>query len=169
MEPTPIENGIKTWQWVVTVVVIIALIVIGIFVFGSKKTVVTETPDQTPPVTTPVQVVNRVILQDQFPGNVVNLSSVQLAKAGWVVIRKDNAGQPGDIIGSAYFDAGTNPGKVTLTKPTIDGGLYYAVLYNDDGDKKFDAVKDLPLTDASGHIIMSIFHATTAANAEIKG
>jgi uncharacterized membrane protein len=42
---------------------------------------------------------NRVVVNDQFPGNIVYLSSVQLAKPGFVVIHKDNKGVPGDVIG----------------------------------------------------------------------
>ncbi|MCX6719117.1 MAG: hypothetical protein NTZ38_01950, partial [Candidatus Taylorbacteria bacterium] len=116
MEPTSMDNGIKTWQWVVTIIVIITLIIIGIFIFGSKKAVTPDLSEQT--TETPVTITNpnRVIIQDQFPGNVVYISTVSLAQPGWVVIRKDNAGQPGDIIGSMYFEAGTGPGKITLTK-----------------------------------------------------
>ncbi len=67
-----------------------------------------------------------------------------------------------------YFEKGINPGKITLTEKTVDGGIYYAMLHSDDGDKKFDATKDLPLKDSKGNIIMKIFHATTNVT-EVKG
>lgn len=167
------ESGIKAWQWLVTAIVIIALIVIGIMVFGNKKDDTTAmTTDETPAVDTtnsPTEV-NRVIMTDQFPGNVVNISSVQFAAPGWVEIHADNKGQPGAIIGSAYFDKGINPGgKITLTKPTVEGGVYYAMLHSDDGDKKFDASKDLPLKDSKGNIIMKLFRASASVEAGIKG
>ncbi len=38
------EQGLKTWQWIVTAIVIIILIIIGIFVFGKKAEVVTPDP-----------------------------------------------------------------------------------------------------------------------------
>jgi hypothetical protein len=44
-----------------------------------------------------------------------------------------------------YFAKGINPGKVNLTENTKEGMLYYAVLHTDDGDKKFDAKKDMEL------------------------
>jgi hypothetical protein len=170
MEPN--NGGIKAWQWIVTVIVIIALIVVGIIVFGNKKTDTgtTDVTDTTVTDTTDVGTeVNRIIMADQFPGNVVFVSSVQLAKGGWVVIHKDNAGKPGDIIGSTYFDSGINPGKVTLTASTVEGGVYYAMLHTDDGDKKFDAAKDLPLKDSKGDVIMKIFRAGKAAEVNVKG
>lgn len=161
------ESGVKTWQWVVTVIVIVALIIIGISVFGGKSTQApTDGEDTTDSTSTEV---NRVVMSDQYPGNVVYLSSVQLAKAGWVVIHKDNAGQPGDVIGSTYLAAGINPGKVTLTTSTVEGGVYYAMLHNDDGDKVFDAKKDLPLKDSRGNVIMKLFRAAASVGAGIKG
>ncbi|MFA6458946.1 MAG: hypothetical protein WCV79_00930 [Candidatus Paceibacterota bacterium] len=165
MEP---QSGIKTWQWVVTVIVIIALIVIGILVFGNKKAA-PSTPDTTATPTAAVGTTNSIVLSDQFPGNVVYLSSVQAAQPVWVAIHKDNNGQPGAIIGYAQFDKGISPGKITLSESTIDGMTYYAMLHSDDGDTTFDATKDVPLTDASGNIIMRLFKASASANAQIKG
>jgi hypothetical protein len=166
MEP---QSGVKIWQWVVTVIVIIALIVIGIMVFSKDKG--TETPADTTNTTptTAVSSVNRVVMSDQYPGNLVYLSSVQFEKGGWVVIHADNKGQPGAVIGKTYFDKGINPGRVTLTTATIEGGTYYAMLHSDDGDKKFDAVKDLPLKDSNNNIIMKIFRAAASVGNEIKG
>lgn len=169
MEP---QSGIKTWQWVVTAIIIIVLIIIGVLVFNNKSTEpATSMVDQTPTTTPATQTVaNRVVMSDQNPGDVVYLSSVQLAAPGWVVIHKDNKGTPGAVIGSMYFPAGTNPGnKITLSQPLLDGGLYYAMLHSDDGDKKFDASKDLPLLDSKGGMIMQSFRASLGASSEIKG
>ena len=165
MEP---NHGIKTWQWVVTVVVIIVIIVVAILVFGGKNgaPVVVGTSTEVSPSPTDV---NRIVMVDQYPGNVVYLSSVQLANSGWVVIHEDNSGTPGNIIGYTYFDKGINPGKVTLTKPLVDGHTYYAMLHSDDGNKRFNATLDLPLKDTNGNTIMVVFHASTSAGSEIKG
>ncbi|MDQ2932937.1 MAG: hypothetical protein M3Q80_00960 [bacterium] len=159
MEPS---NGIKTWQWVVTVVVIIVLIIIGIMVFGNKND--SDIPTDTAATTTDVAnnplEQNRIIMSDQFPGNVVNISSIQLANGGWVAIHKDNAGSPGDIIGTKYFDKGFNTGNITLTSATVEGGRYYAMLHSDNGDKLFNPAKDLPIKDARGSIIMRTFQVS---------
>ncbi|MFA6404560.1 MAG: hypothetical protein WCW03_00955 [Candidatus Paceibacterota bacterium] len=164
----PETNGVKTWQWVVTVIVIIALIIIGIFVFGGKKTeapVTTETPN----TEIPTQPVNRIIMSDQFPGDVVYISSVQAENPSWVVVQKDDAGKPGKVIGKTIFAVGINPGKVTLTEPTLDGATYYAVMYKDDGNGLFDITKDTTVKDKNGSVIMKIFRATTSADSEVKG
>jgi hypothetical protein len=167
MDPNQ-SSGVKTWQWVVTVIVIIALIIIGIFVFGGKKAVA---PNTNEPVATDTSAPTSsgIIMSDQFPGNVVYVSSVQASQPVWVEIHEDNNGQPGAYIGSQLFQPGVTPGKITLTKPTVDGRLYYAMLHSDDGDGKFDASKDLPLKDANGNIIMKPFRATVSANNQIKG
>ncbi|MFA6294977.1 MAG: hypothetical protein WC666_00950 [Candidatus Paceibacterota bacterium] len=162
----PNENGIKTWQWVITVIVIIALIVIGIMVFGGKNSqmpVVEETP------ITDELGLNRIIMSDQYPGNVVYISSVQVANPSWVVIQDDNNGLPGKIIGSAHFDKGISPGKINLTKPMIDGSTYYAVIYTDDGKTTFNVTTNVPLKDAKGNIIMKVFRASTSVGEGFKG
>ncbi len=168
MQPS---SGIKTWQWVVTIIVIIILIIIGVLVFGGKGSQAPVTGDESMATTTADQsAANRIVMSDQYPGNVVYLSSVQLTKPGWVVIHKDNKGQPGDIIGSAHFDAGINAGgKITLSGSTVEGGTYYAMIHSDDGDGIFNAAKDLPLKDARGNIIMHVFHASASVGAGLKG
>jgi hypothetical protein len=161
------EEGIKTWQWVVTVIVIIILIILGYYLFkGNTPSSDIETPAES--LIADANEINRIIVSDQYPGNVVYVSSIQLANSGWVEIHKDNAGTPGAIIGSAWFDKGINPGKVTLTEKTLDGSKYYAMLHSDDGDKKFNASKDLPLKDSKGNVIMKLFRATSDIT-EVKG
>lgn len=166
------QSGIKTWQWVVTVIVIIILIIVGIKVFSNKDgdsmtpsddtTIGTDTDDNSSDS-------NRIIINDQLPGNIVQVTSVQLANGGWVAIHKDNGGNPGAIIGTTYFEKGFNPGQVRVTPPTVEGGLYYAMLHSDDGDKVFDESKDLPIKDARGSIIMRIFRISSSIDPGFKG
>jgi hypothetical protein len=167
MEP---QNGVKTWQWVVTAVVIIVLIIIGIWVFGGKgsSTSTQETNTTTDNSNVP-GALNRVVMSDQYPGNVVYLNSAQFANPGWVVVQADNAGTPGKILGETYFDSGINPGKITLSESMKDGSTYYAVMYSDNGDKKFDVKTDKPLTDANGNVVMKVFHASASVSSQIKG
>ncbi len=163
-------NGIKVWQWIVTVIVIAILVFLGYKMFsGGSKTnpdVVVESTDTTTLDTSSDS--NRVVVLDQFPGNIVYISSVQLSKPGFVVIKSDKNGVAGDVLGSQYFDKGINPGKITLSKSTVDGGMYYAQLFLDDGDKKFDSTKDLPVNDSSGNAIMKLFKVS-ANISEVKG
>jgi hypothetical protein len=135
---------------------------------GSQDTTTdTNTTDTTDNGLTSGQL-NRVVVSDQFPGNVVYISSAQLSSAGWVVVHKDEAGKPGKIIGSTYFEKGIAPGKVNLSENTVEGGIYYAMLHSDDGDKVFNAAKDLPLKDAAGNVIMKLFRVSQTVT-EFKG
>ncbi len=164
MEP---NQGVKTWQWIVTVIVIVILVILGYYMFKGKAEAPVKEEENTPAEQVGTEI-NRVVVADQYPGNVVYVTSAQFANPGFVVIKKDKDGMPGDIIGSAYFDKGINPGKVVLKEETKDGGTYYAVLYSDNGDKKFDEKTDTPLKNSKGSIIMQIFKATTNIT-EIKG
>ncbi len=163
------QEGIKTWQWVVTVIVIIVLIVIGVMVFGDKGTEVPVVTDDETPAVTDTTAVNRIVMSDQYPGNVVYLSSVQVANPSWVVIQADNAGVPGKVLGQVRFEAGINPGKITLTQSMVDGGTYYAVLYTDVAGASFDITKNAPVKDAKGATIMKVFKASASVGVDFKG
>lgn len=145
MEPN--TQGVATWQWVVSAIVVIALIVLGVYFFtGDKSTNVT--PTDSPTVN--VNETNRLVVTDQYPGDIVYITTVQLSKPGFVNITKDVAGKPGMVIGTQAFEKGINVGKVTLTEPTLAGSTYHAVLYYTDAkdtvlvDKVFKARTDLP-------------------------
>lgn len=167
MEP---QSGIKTWQWVVTVIVIIALIVIGVMVFGDKGEAPAVNDGQAPVVTDETgNVMYRIVMGDQYPGNVVYFSSVQVGAPSWVAIHADSNGVPGNVIGSARFDTGINPGKITLTQPMVDGGTYYAIIYSDIAGQAFDATKNAPVKDSKGQVIMKIFKASASVGADFKG
>ena len=156
------NTGIKPWQWVVSIIVIIALILLGWYVWSGDSTT-TPTNDAAMTDTSGASnpnAANRIVVGDQYPGNIVYVSSAQLANGGFVVIKKDAAGTPGAVIGSQWFDKGINPGRVNLSEATVDGKSYYAVLYADtDNNKKFDATKDMPLKDENGSVIMRTFRA----------
>jgi len=161
----PENSGIKPWQWVVTIIVIIIIVGLGYWLFSSnsnssstsQNTANTGTTTSNVPASTEA---NSVVVTDQYPGNVVYISSVRLASPGFVVIQKNNGGTPGAVIGTQYFAAGINPGKITLTSPTVDGGLYYASLYSDSvGNQQFDITKDSLIKDSHGTSIIETFHA----------
>jgi hypothetical protein len=166
------QSGIKTWQWVVTVIVIIVLIIIGVMVFGGKGGGTPSTTDNTSSSTdnTNTTPANRVTMNDQYPGNVVYISSIQMDQPGYVAIHANNNGTPGKVIGSAHLDKGINANiKVTLSQPLIDGQTYYAMLHGDDRDGKFSETKDPALKDSKGDVIMHVFKASTAVGAGLKG
>ncbi|MEK7650271.1 MAG: hypothetical protein AAB364_00110 [Patescibacteria group bacterium] len=99
-------------------------------------------------------------VEDQFPGTVVFVSSVELPKGGWVVIHRDNAGAPGEIAGAGYFGADVLTGEVNLSKMSAEGEKYYAVLYHDNGDFNFDLKTDLVYRDANNQPVLATFTVT---------
>lgn len=147
MEPN--TTGVATWQWVVSAIVVVGLIALGIYFFTGSNTTST---DVTPQTSTQIQTgeLNRLVVTDQFPGNIVFITTVQLARPGFVNITKDVAGKAGVVIGTQSFEKGINTGKITLKEPTLSGSTYHAVLYYTEAkdtvllDKTFKARTDLP-------------------------
>lgn len=147
MEPN--STGIATWQWVVSIIVIIALIVLSIYFFTGDSARTTITPQENSPSLN-TSGINRLVVTDQYPGKIVFITTVQLAQPGFINITKDIAGAPGTVIGTQAFDKGINTGKITLNETTVDGQTYHALLYYTDAketiliDKTFKASVDLP-------------------------
>lgn len=100
--------------------------------------------------TSTVSDANTLLVKDQRAGSVVFLSRIELAQAGWVVIREYDAGEPGSIYGAARFDAGAQQGSVELLAPTQAGYTYQAGVYYDDGDRMFDFMKDTLVLNSTG-------------------
>lgn len=75
---------------------------------------------------------NSVVVNDQVPGDVVFYNNLILSEDGFVVVRKDELGVPGEIIGVKTVEAGDNaPGNIDLIEPTVEGGKYFIELYKD--------------------------------------
>jgi len=100
-----------------------------------------------------------VVVNNQPAGLRVVIDSVTLDSSGWVAIHEDIEGELGNILGAQRFDAGTYKGLVDLLRNTVEGGVYYAVLYTDDGDSMFDHKKDALMANESGEAIKSKFNA----------
>lgn len=88
---------------------------------------------------------------EQIPGNKVLVSIVRLEKPGFAAIHEDAAGAIDGILGvSGLLLVGEtkNLPPIALSRETKDGETIYAMLHFDDGDGKFDAVKDKPALDS---------------------
>ena len=159
------DRGSSTWQWVIGAIILIAIIIFIVVTWRSKKET-TVTPEG---VVNSAQILSeRIVVTDQFPGNIVYVSSVELGEPGFVAIYDDSNGAPGKLLGSTYFEKGITPGNIMLTSPTIDGKTYYAVLYRDNGDKTFNPTTDLIAKDAQGTNIIKSFKANANVD-ESKG
>lgn len=156
------NSGIKPWQWIVTIAVIVIILILGGYMLSVRNNS-SEMGEETPIGNEQQNLSgsNRIVMSDQFPGNIVYIATVELAQDGFVVIHKSNNGQPGAVIGTEFFTRGTQPGSIDLTENTVDGSSYIAELHIDDGDGKFDATKDLAAKDSTGAVVMKIFKATT--------
>jgi hypothetical protein len=84
---------------------------------------------------------------DQAAGKSVALSNLSLTRASWIAIRDDRS-----ILGAAWFPASATEGTVTLQRATESGKSYRAVIYVDDGDKKFDFKTDKLITTNDGPV-----------------
>lgn len=85
-----------------------------------------------------------IVVMDQRPGDIVIASAVNLSKGGFIVVKKDKEGKAGDIIGVSEF---LTPGAhsnidIGTTESLLDGLVYYAELFSDDGDGIFDPKND---------------------------
>lgn len=98
-----------------------------------------------------------VSVADQKAGGIVYASQLVFEKESWLAIREQVDGQIGNILGAQRYPAGTHTGVVKLLRDTNPGRTYYAVIFIDDGDGKFDFKKDAKLTDTQGSVVTTIF------------
>lgn len=104
-----------------------------------------------------------VLAEDQVFGLEAIVKSVKFEnRAGWVAIHEDREGKPGNILGATWLPVGESKEvKVELLRSMEAGKTYYAMLHDDDGDKKFNYKNDLSLPSATGEPIMVAFRALT--------
>ncbi len=138
-------------------VVLIIIVTVGIFLFKQKAK--EETPVDSPTNTSAGMRVedNAVYVQEQKPGTTLTVNTVFLRQPGFVVIHKDNKRTPGVVLGvSSYLPAGEHTNiSIKLTSSTQDGQTVYAMLHEDNGDKKFSEA-DAPVQSKIGGPIMMI-------------
>ncbi|MDD4988833.1 MAG: hypothetical protein PHV42_00190 [Candidatus Pacebacteria bacterium] len=165
MEPA---KDTSSKNMIIGVVVVIIVLALGTYLLTRNSSTSNTEASPSPTEMTSVGG-DKVSVGDQFPGSKLYLDSVTFANGGWVVVHESTNGQSGKIIGEAYFPAGTNPGSVDLgNNKLVAGNEYVVMLHSDDGDKKFDATKDLPLTDDQGNIIMKVIKASKTPE-QVKG
>lgn len=85
-----------------------------------------------------------IVALEQLPGDVVFLNAVNLSGNGFAVIKKDNEGEPGKIIGvSEFLVKGSYLSiDISTTESMSDGLNFYASTYLDNGDGVFDPASD---------------------------
>ena len=129
---------------------------IGIVVYKNVKgppasPAATSTPqNETPPS------VNALQIQNQKAGNVVTAAEADLLQTGFVII-KDSQSSVKAVGVSPILAAGKNS-LIFITAPISKGKTYYAYLYGDNGNGKFDS-GDTVLKGALGNQIIVSFQA----------
>lgn len=98
-------------------------------------------------------------VEDQPAGMQIFVGRVTHPGSVWVAIHEDHNGEPGNILGAQRFRQGMTSGFVDLLRDIEEGGIYYAVLHNDDGDENFDHTREVPLRNESGDMISVRFNA----------
>jgi hypothetical protein len=107
------------------------------------------------PTNTNVPTSATVAVSTQLPGNSVTIDNVFLDKAGFVAIREvDAKGQPTAIIGSSALLGTGARQDLEITAPIKAGGKYIAMLYTDNGDKKFNSTSDTVVLNKNVPIMM---------------
>lgn len=96
---------------------------------------------------------SRITVDDQIAGTAVHIRSARVDEPTWIAIREDRNGALGNILGAQWLPEGTHENfDVELLRGIIPDGVYYAVLYRDDGDKEFNFKKDMLISSQDGVI-----------------
>mgnify|MGYP000060687787 CR=1 FL=1 len=99
-----------------------------------------------------------IIVKDQAPGFTVNIKKAVLEEDGWVVIHEGTVSHIGNALGAARFNKGEyNNVVVDLLRTTKVGMVYRAVLYRDNGDKKFSLDTDFPFLQDGNQPVLTTF------------
>ena len=97
-----------------------------------------------------------VTIMDQPAGATAVIADISLTKPSWVVIRDTK----GWALGAAWFSESQKSATVSLLRNTIVGQTYEAVIYVDNGDKKFELHgEDMLVTSSQGAPVSSTFTA----------
>jgi hypothetical protein len=96
-------------------------------------------------------------VSDQAAGGAVYVSQMSLMSPSWVAVREDVDGQLGNILGAGWYADGSQNGTIELLRETEADNIYYAVIYQDNGDKEFDYNTDHLVKDVEGSILVTKF------------
>jgi hypothetical protein len=100
---------------------------------------------------------SRISVENQGAGATTSVSKVVFGAPGWVVVRENNGGEMGNILGALWLPVGNHENAVVeLLRGTVSGKSYFVVLYNDNGDKKFNKEVDFPII-SDGKTLLGTF------------
>ena len=167
------QNIPKLWIFFFLIVVIL---VAAIFVTGPTPTVPVSEESTEPEPTRYATFEgmldlggNAVYVENQMSGSSsILVGFVVLSAPGYVVIYNDDSGVPGEVIGeSILLQTGGEHLTVALDEPLVEDQVYYAMLYQDDGDGQFREDADTQAVDSEQSVILMTFLATPEAQPEL--
>lgn len=127
---------------------------------SSDKPLTGDVPGDAPDTNPTVPTTDTIAVSTQIPGSSVTIDNVFLSKPGFVVIHEATAnGKPGEIIGSSGLLGVGAKQDLEINATIKPGAKYYAMVHMDNGDKKFTAALDLPVTKDGGPV-MTMFSVT---------
>ncbi len=108
-------------------------------------------------------------VSEQQRGDSVLVDFVFLTAPSFVVIQRNDSGEPGEIIGVSplLHEGHMELIDVPLISQTEAEETYFAVLYRDDGDSLWREGYDVPVFDASGITPLSVLFSTLPASSEL--
>ena len=84
---------------------------------------------------------NSISVSTQEPGTEITIDNFYLEKPGFIVIHESKNDTPGTVVGnSGLLKAGA--GQDLTFKANLKPGSYFATLYTDNGDSKFNVTTD---------------------------
>lgn len=156
------KSDVSKYLWIVGLVVVLGF---GYYLVSRGRT------EKATPSPSPVSneslvpgAKNAVAVSDYTVGKTVTVAIVLLQKPGYVMIHEDDKGNPGKIIGiGKLLPVGESTNVVvTLTRTSKEAEVLYAMLHLDDGDGKFNATTDNPITDSQRNVVMMNFTVEAA-------
>jgi len=87
----------------------------------------------------------KVVVNSQAPSTKIKLDSATYpVKEGWIGVRDYQDGKLGGILGVVRFseEQGLVPTEIILQRPTVAGKEYAVVVYEENGDRKFNVADD---------------------------
>jgi hypothetical protein len=134
-------------KFVITILIILVALVVYLIVKSDKMASDLEpqpVPNTGGTAGLGMIIENGVVVETQFPGDTIYVAIVSLDEGGFVVIKKDESGNPGAIIGVSEFLTAEPHERFDIgtTEALLDGVKYYASTWHDDGNGVFDPKAD---------------------------
>lgn len=98
---------------------------------------------------------SHVTVANQPAGSEVVVTEVALNRTTWVAVKEELPAGGGSILGAQRLESGlSDQATIKLLRPTVPGGQYAVLLYEDNGDLLFDHKTDQLLTELGQPLVV---------------